>query len=1219
MAFFVAGRTAVNMGTPPFVATATAKKQQMMGLQTSSAEKRSLYRHSRISGFSAVRPTRSGSFSDYSSASSLSSSGAAVHHVITGISSAATTAAGVVAASAASASQSESAAAQDPLSVEALRASRRFDLLASSSDSVHSFTSRSDGSMSPISRSRRFDWLVEAASMDGSDDELDLDHHDVSQEAISNEPDGMSGTAGYNAQKRRDDAYVPTGSSPSAALTDGDENGAEDAAALGPRDGESGENFGLSSDEGVSPVVRDAKAATPNMASATVATGEHMFPDSRTSRGGVHQPSSEVGNGNAKMSEGSQPASSKPRSSSGGGKSAFEYGSGRFFSAGDYEASDRASSQNSDEAGKSNDDDEWKPVLGRREAAAEKKREAAAAKRRQQEAAAAARTATPPAPTPHSSAPAAKVGPQEVHEPAGAAQLHGDDRTSEEGEDEEGDEVATELAVATIEGDDENGSNGSSSSSSSSVALKKSRPVALSVAKNEPRANSSANEPKRTAALASDTVDSTDPTRPALRTLAQPTTGVAGNENPRTSKAKASSKATSRGNAGATTAGAATAGSEKEGSQKHGRGGESAGNYSSSGAEAFTTGGYDASPYASDLDAFAAAQQQQQQQHMAAVTAALTSEITDFVAWVDAQRAAQAAARSENMQRVRAAAASALGCASHSEECHMSNKNSLDETSHELEKQETSTTAAELHPRRRRSHSSEAGANEHTTNYDEDGFSLVEYGSTALGLSLPDSDLDLVLVLSPHTARQLASTSAAAATAAASSPSSSVAPPELHGRADSSSSSRLADSASSDVATREAAVAAVATPPETTPEPTPLPVKAPPSSSSSSVPSAASVDFDEDPAAWPADVRRSVQLACLDMVAEQLATQDWVTNLSVVRAAGVPVVRFLGLGGLRLDLSADLRPLRADQNGNFSAGVSSASNESKHDDNLRSGAESSHEVRGAHRLRLGHQGLRTKAYVAGRLGLTCSPDSASSSSSRNDTDALSKSSSISKTTSDATTASSRRRSSAGVVGRRRRPSRGHPSLRALTLVVKQLLADHGLSDKASGGLSGYGCFLVVDCFLVWHARTMRKLQRGEQPSWLGDDVASDSDEEFDDDDGRRDGEEVEEGCSLGWLLLAFLEQHATLVDCRRLAFTPKGYMRRTDGDNEALPPAMVVTDPAAASVAGQKQAVGNVARGLYRLSHLEGVLGLAWQCLGRGDGLAAVLTSRPVPQCRHLQ
>jgi hypothetical protein len=282
------------------------------------------------------------------------------------------------------------------------------------------------------------------------------------------------------------------------------------------------------------------------------------------------------------------------------------------------------------------------------------------------------------------------------------------------------------------------------------------------------------------------------------------------------------------------------------------------------------------------------------------------------------------------------------------------------------------------------------------------------------------------------------------------------------------------------------------------------------------------------------------------------------------------VVRFLGVGGLRVDLSADLRDLnRRDAPAAPPPAVAAAS------------------ALPAAVRRFGHQGLRTKAYVAGRLG----------SASRGQQSGLSGSE-----------AAGRRSPCASL--------RGHKGLRALTLVVKQLLADHGLGDKASGGLSGYGCFLVVDCFLVWHARTVRQLRRGQQPGWLGDDDggdgASDSDGESDDGSG-------EAACSLGWLLLAFLEQHASLVDCRRLAFTPRGYARRTDGDPSGAPPhAMVVTDPAAA-VGDARSGAGNVARGLYRLSHLQGVLALAWQSLGRGDGLAAVLTTRPVPKRRNAQ
>ena len=1227
MAFFVAGRTAVNMGTPPFVATATAKKQQMMGLQTSSSEKRSLYRHSRISGFSAVRPARSGSFSDFSSSGSSlsSSSGAAVHHVIAGISSAAATAVGVATASAASASQAESSAAQDPLSVEALRASRRFDLLASSSDS---FSSRSDGSMSPISRSRRFDWLVEAASVDGSDEELDLDHHDGSQELMSGEPEGSSGSAVFDVQNRRDDAGVPTGASNAAALADSG-NDTEDMVAGTARDSEIGECTDPSLEEVLPSVPRQAKATSPNEASSTVVPGEHVASSegSGTRQAGVDQSSSRGGNASTKASESSQFASTKPRSSSDGGKNAFEYGSGRFFSAGDYEDRPR-SPGGSDEAAKSNDDDDeddWKPVLGRREAAAEKKKEAAAAKRRQQEAAAAVRSQAKASATPtppRASAPAAKLESQEVQELAAAAlasQLKGDDRVSDEGEDDDGDEVSAESAATSAnaaaavgreqcgEVNDENGTRSSSGTLKTST-----RPVALSVAKKDAAAASSAVEPNgATAAAASESAGTTEPTRPALRNLPQPTTSGAGsNEGPRTAKAsaKVSSKASSRGQAGAGSGAAAAGGSEK-GTQRQGRHGDAAAHYSSSSGAGFTNGnGYnELSHYPSDLDAFAAAQQQQQQ-HVANVAAALTTDITDFVAWVDAQRAAQASARKENMTRVRAAAVAALGCSdSHSGDGHASNVNALDEASHEFEeKVDTSAATAGLHPSRRDSSSNNEAAAANETAEDDDDFALVEYGSTALGLSLPDSDLDLVLVLSPHAAHQLANQTSAVTTASSSS---SSTPPELHAGASSNKSSS-ADGTPSDAANRQAAVAAAetATPPETTPEPPPALMKAP-TSSTPGTPErapftpAANLDLDEDPTAWPAEVRRAVQLACLDRVAEQLATQDWVTNLSVVRTAGVPVVRFLGMGGLRLDLSADLRTLHADQNDlnvNVYSAMDSVPNESKKNDAPLLGASSQQQVTvpGAHR-RLGHQGLRTKAYVAGRLGLA---DANTSSHSHSDGAGLSR----------------RRRSPSGTRRRRRPPSRGHPSLRALTLVVKQLLADHGLSDKASGGLSGYGCFLVVDCFLVWHARTMRQLQRGEQPGWLGDDVASDSDDDFHDDgNGQSDGEQ--EACSLGWLLLAFLEQHATLVDCRRLAFTPRGYVRRTDGDTEELPPAMVVADPAAAAAGGHKQSAGNVARGLYRLSHLEGVLGLAWQCLGRGDGLAAVLTSRPVPQCRHLQ
>jgi len=116
---------------------------------------------------------------------------------------------------------------------------------------------------------------------------------------------------------------------------------------------------------------------------------------------------------------------------------------------------------------------------------------------------------------------------------------------------------------------------------------------------------------------------------------------------------------------------------------------------------------------------------------------------------------------------------------------------------------------------------------------------------------------------------------------------------------------------------------------------------------------------------------------------------------------------------------------------------------------------------------------------------------------------------------------------------------------------------------------------------------------------------------------------VEDGeKSVGWLLLAFLEQHATQLDYGCLAFTVQGYAPRMAAglleqqhglgaaqlaDFDSADP-MVVVDPFDL-VSGR-----NVARGLYRLSLLRGVLRNAHESLSqRGARLASLVNTRPPP------
>mmetsp|Transcript_9625 Transcript_9625/g.12633 ORF Transcript_9625/g.12633 Transcript_9625/m.12633 type:complete len:655 (+) Transcript_9625:28-1992(+) len=214
---------------------------------------------------------------------------------------------------------------------------------------------------------------------------------------------------------------------------------------------------------------------------------------------------------------------------------------------------------------------------------------------------------------------------------------------------------------------------------------------------------------------------------------------------------------------------------------------------------------------------------------------------------------------------------------------------------------------------------------------------------------------------------------------------------------------------------------------------------------------------------------RNQQLDYLEKVYEALSVETWVQHLTFVKTAGIPVIKFKGIGERPIDLSC---------------------------------------------LGLHHHGLRTQHLLQDQLS-------------------------------------------------------AKPHLRALVLVLKQLVKDHELT--ASGGISSYALFLVTACFLSWHHLMMQNMDTSH--------------------------------VSLGWILLAFLEQHSAVLDYRALVFTVNGYEPRTMDWAHFSQDIMAVLDP----FDDQR----NVTRGLYRVSHFTGTLRTSWMALNKGESLSSILNTRP--------
>lgn len=150
--------------------------------------------------------------------------------------------------------------------------------------------------------------------------------------------------------------------------------------------------------------------------------------------------------------------------------------------------------------------------------------------------------------------------------------------------------------------------------------------------------------------------------------------------------------------------------------------------------------------------------------------------------------------------------------------------------------------------------------------------------------------------------------------------------------------------------------------------------------------------------------------------------------------------------------------------------------------------------------------------------------------------------------------------------------RDKPHLRSIVLMLKQLVKDHGVGDKASGGLSSYAIFIITSCFLSWHIEMTQ--DAGNQ------------------------------SFSIGWMLLAFLEQHASLLHYPSLIFTVNGYEARTEEWSQFEYDLMAVSDP--------YDLERNVTRGFYRLSKFQQVLNNLWTGLSHGQRLGSLLTVHPV-------
>jgi hypothetical protein len=490
--------------------------------------------------------------------------------------------------------------------------------------------------------------------------------------------------------------------------------------------------------------------------------------------------------------------------------------------------------------------------------------------------------------------------------------------------------------------------------------------------------------------------------------------------------------------------------------------------------------------------------------------------------------------------------------------------------------------------------------------------SLKEYGSTAYGLALPDSDLDYVLVVTTNNNHnnnrdtnnrdnnhlpsrggeyvegrddvEGVGSEVSGCTLCSSNTDSS-----------SSTGSRSSSRSSSKDSHQNGATTAAA------------------SSTTTSSTSTSSSNNTSNNNGY--QLSRAKQLEYLGLVAAKLSSCSWVSNMTYISTAGVPVIKYVGVGGRHVDVSC---------------------------------------------MGSSHQGLRTHAFLTSEV-------------------------------------------------------KARPCLRPLVLVLKQLLRDHELDEKARGGLSSFGLFVVVRCFLAWHEamleqmklfRTQQQQQQLQQQHQqqlqlqqqqlqqqqlqqkgggkqqkggrrnnnksknkgssgdlvgLGSEAVGDelgggggvgsAAEVWDGERGQDGivGDEDDDDKSVGWLLLAFLEQHATQLDYRQLAFTVHGYAQRFDTTTSPSPSEPQPQHPSPSSSSGgfggndeqqqqhQQQsssvvtptpygdqamvvvdpfdAAGrNIARGLYRLSLLEGVLRAAHQGLSqRGARLESLVNTRPPP------